>query len=167
VIWAAGVTASGLAGTLAGLSGAEQDRAGRVTVEPDLTLPDHPEVFAIGDMVRVPGADLPGVAPVAMQQGRYAARVVRARLEGRTTGPFRYRDKGNLATIGRAAAVADIKGLQLSGFLAWAAWLLVHLFYLIGFQNRLLVLIRWSISFVTHGRGARLVTAPVVERDGV
>jgi NADH:quinone reductase (non-electrogenic) len=167
VIWAAGVTASGLAGTLAGLSGAEQDRAGRVTVEPDLTLPDHPEVFAIGDMVRVPGADLPGVAPVAMQQGRYAARVVRARLEGRTTGPFRYRDKGNLATIGRAAAVAEIKGLQLSGFPAWATWLLVHLFYLIGFQNRLLVLIRWSISFVTHGRGARLVTAPVVERDVV
>jgi NADH:ubiquinone reductase (H+-translocating) len=165
VIWAAGVTASGLAGRLAELSGAEQDRSGHVTVEPDLTLPGHPEVFAIGDMVRVPGSELPGVAPVAMQQGRYAARVVRARLEGKTTGPFRYRDKGNLATIGRASAVADIKGLQLSGFLAWMTWLLVHLFYLIGFQNRVLVLIRWSISFVTHGRGARLITAPVAESD--
>jgi NADH:ubiquinone reductase (H+-translocating) len=163
IVWAAGVTASGLASQLAELTGAEQDRAGRVTVEPDLTLPGHPEVFALGDMVRVRGRDgsaitLPGVAPVAMQQGRYAARAVRARLEGRTPPPFRYRDKGNLATIGRAAAVADIKGLKLSGFLAWITWLLVHLFYLIGFQNRLLVLIRWSISFTTRGRGARLIT---------
>jgi NADH dehydrogenase len=102
---------------------------------------------------------LPGVAPVAMQQGRYAASVVRARLRGREYDPFRYRDKGNLATIGRAAAVADIKGIRLSGFLAWATWLLVHLWYLIGFQNRLLVLIRWSFSFATHGCGARLITA--------
>jgi NADH:ubiquinone reductase (H+-translocating) len=164
VIWAAGVTASGLAARLAELSGAESDRAGRVTVEPELTLPGHPEVFAIGDMVRVRGPEgivtLPGVAPVAMQQGRYAARVIQARLGGRPTRPFEYRDKGNLATIGRGAAVADIKGLRLSGVLAWTAWLLVHLWYLIGFQNRLLVLIRWSISFFTHGRGARLITAP-------
>jgi NADH dehydrogenase len=169
VVWAAGVTASTLAGRLAELSGADRDKAGRVTVEPDLTLPRHHEVFAIGDMVRVRGADgaldLPGVAPVAMQQGRYAAHVIRARLEGKTTSPFHYRDKGNLATIGRASAVADIHGLQLSGFLAWATWLVVHLFYLIGFQNRLLVLIRWSISFVTHGRGARLITAPVDEDE--
>jgi NADH dehydrogenase len=169
VVWAAGVTASTLAGRLAELSGADRDKAGRVTVEPDLTLPGHHEVFAIGDMVRVRAADealdLPGVAPVAMQQGRYAAHVIRARLEGKTTSPFHYRDKGNLATIGRASAVADIHGLQLSGFLAWATWLVVHLFYLIGFQNRLLVLIRWSISFVTHGRGARLITAPVDEGE--
>ncbi len=121
-------------------------------------------------MVRVRDAGgaavaLPGVAPVAMQQGRYAARLVRARLRGRTIPPFRYRDKGNLATIGRAAAVADVKGLRLSGFLAWCTWLLVHLWYLIGFQNRLLVLIRWSISFVTHGRGARLITAPLEQAD--
>ena len=134
-----------------------------MTVEADLTLPGHPEVFALGDMVRVRGRDgsaitLPGVAPVAMQQGRYAAKAVRARLQGRTAPPFRYRDKGNLATIGRAAAVADIKGVKLSGFLAWMTWLIVHLFYLIGFQNRLLVLIRWSISFATRGRGARLIT---------
>jgi NADH:ubiquinone reductase (H+-translocating) len=163
VVWAAGVTASGLADRLAALTGAERDRAGRVTVEADLTLPGHPEVFAIGDMVRVRDLNgepvvLPGVAPVAMQQGRYAAGVVRARLRGREHGVFRYRDKGNLATIGRAAAVADIKGVRLSGIPAWVTWLVVHLFYLIGFQNRLLVLIRWSFSFVTHGRGARLIT---------
>ncbi len=101
---------------------------------------------------------LPGVAPVAMQQGRYAAKVVRARLRSRDAPSFRYRDKGNLATIGRAAAVADVKGLKLSGFIAWITWLVVHLWYLIGFQNRVLVLIRWSFSFATHGRGARLIT---------
>jgi NADH dehydrogenase len=162
VIWAAGVSASRLATRLGELTGAELDRAGRVAVEPDLTLPGHPEVFALGDMVQVRGADgtpvvFPGVAPVAMQQGRYAAKVVRARLEGRSIGPFRYHDKGNLATIGRARAVADIHGLRLGGFIAWATWLAVHLWYLIGFQNRLLVMIRWSISFLTHGRGARLI----------
>ncbi|HEX6724719.1 MAG TPA: NAD(P)/FAD-dependent oxidoreductase [Gaiella sp.] len=162
VIWAAGVTASGLAGRLAEHAGAELDRSGRLTVEPDLTLPGHPEVLAIGDMVRVRDSSgearlFPGVAPVAMQQGRHVAQVIRARLEDRPHEPFRYRDKGNLATIGRAAAVADIHGLRLSGFLAWMTWLLVHLWYLIGFQNRLLVLIRWSVSFLTHGRGARLI----------
>ena len=171
VIWAAGVTASVLAARLSELTGAELDRAGRVTVEPDLTLPGHPEVFALGDMVVVRGEDgtpvqLPGVAPVAMQQGRYAARVVRARLRGRSTGPFRYRDKGNLATIGRARAVADLHLVRLSGFLAWATWLVVHLWYLIGFQNRLFVFIRWSFSFVTRGRGARLITQqPPVRPD--
>jgi NADH dehydrogenase len=136
-----------------------------VTVEPDLTLPGHPEVFALGDMVRVRNAAgesvvLPGVAPVAMQQGRYAAKVIRDRLRSRETPPFRYRDKGNLATIGRGAAVADIKGLRLSGLVAWMVWLFVHLYYLVGYQNRLLVLIRWMISFVSHGRGARLITHP-------
>jgi NADH:quinone reductase (non-electrogenic) len=164
VIWAAGVTASDLGSRLGELTGAEGDRAGRVAVERDLTLPGHPEVFVLGDMVRVRGADgapvvLPGVAPVAMQQGRYAAKVVRERLRRRSTPPFRYRDKGNLATIGRASAVADIKGLRLSGFVAWVTWLVVHLFYLIGFQNRLLVMIRWAFSFLTRGRGARLITA--------
>jgi NADH dehydrogenase len=168
VVWAAGVTASRVASELGALTGAERDRAGRVTVEPDLTLPGHPEVFAIGDMVRVrsPGGEvhlLPGVAPVAMQQGRYAAEVVRARLSDREAGPFRYHDKGNLATIGRAAAVADIKGLKLSGFLAWAVWLVVHLWYLVGFQNRVLVFIRWMFSFVTRGRGARLITGEGAE----
>jgi NADH:quinone reductase (non-electrogenic) len=170
VVWAAGVTASGLAGRLADLTGAERDRAGRVTVESDLTLPGHPEVFAIGDMVRVRDANrepivLPGVAPVAMQQGRYAAEVACARLRGREHGAFRYRDKGNLATIGRAAAVADIKGIRLSGFLAWVTWLVVHLWYLIGFQNRLLVFIRWLFSFTTHGRGARLITGASTDSE--
>ena len=163
VIWAAGVSASRLAGQLAELTGAERDHAGRITVGPDLTLPGHPEVLAIGDMVRVRHSDgsvemLPGVAPAAMQQGRYAARVVRARLEGRAAPPFHYFDKGNLATIGRAAAVADIKGIHLWGFLAWATWLSVHLWYLVGFQNRLLVFIQWAYSFITRGRGARLIT---------
>jgi NADH dehydrogenase len=158
VVWAAGVTASSLASRLGELAGAARDRSGRVTVQPDLTLPGHPEVFALGDMVRVGDTLFPGVAPVAMQQGRYAARVVRERLRGQASEPFRYRDKGNLATIGRAAAVADIKGVQLSGFVAWLTWLVVHLFYLVGFQNRILVFIRWSVSFATHGRGARLIT---------
>ena len=129
-----------------------------MTVEPDLTLPGHPEVLALGDMMRVRGAPLPGVAPVAMQQGRYAAKAIRARLQGRDVPPFRYRDKGNLATIGRAAAVADIKGLKLSGLIAWTTWLFVHLWYLVGFQNRILVLIRWAFNFWTRGRGARLIT---------
>ena len=97
-----------------------------------------------------------------MQQGRYAAKVVENRLRGRPSPPFRYRDKGNLATIGRAAAVADIKGLRLSGFLAWLTWLTVHLWYLVGFQNRLVVVIRWSASFATHGRGARLITTQAI-----
>jgi NADH:ubiquinone reductase (H+-translocating) len=162
-VWAAGVTASSLAAALAEAVGTEVDRAARVSVGPQLSLPGHPEVFALGDMVRVTDPSgavvpLPGLAPVAMQEGRYVARVVRDRLEGRDVRPFRYVDKGNLATIGRSNAVADIKGLQLSGFVAWVTWLLVHLFYLIGFQNRLLVFLRWTFSFVTHGRGARLIT---------
>jgi len=169
-IWAAGVTASGLAAELASAAGADVDRAGRVTVGPQLTLPGRPEVFAIGDMVNVGDAGgalvpLPGLAPVAMQQGRYAARVIRDRLEGAETEPFRYVDKGNLATIGRSKAVADIKRLRLSGFVAWVAWLVVHLYYLIGFQNRLLVLVRWTFSFLTHGRGARLITRPTPEQQ--
>jgi NADH dehydrogenase len=162
VIWAAGVTASSLARKLGEPTGAEVDRAGRVSVRPDLTLPGYPEVFALGDMVRVIGEDgepqpLLGVAPVAMQHGRYAARVVKARLRGREYEPFRYRDKGNVATIGRSRAVADVKGLRVSGFPAWVLWLLIHIWYLIGFQNRILVLIRWSFSFFTRGRGGRVI----------
>jgi NADH dehydrogenase len=167
VIWAAGVTASPLAGLLGELAGADVDRAGRLTVEADLTLPGHPEVLALGDMVRVRGGDgqtitYPGVAPVAIQQGRHAARVIRDRLGGRQTAPFHNRDKGNVATIGRRAAVVDLGFLRLSGTLAWLVWLVVHLWYLVGFENRLLVVIRWQISFFTRGRGARLITAPAV-----
>jgi NADH:ubiquinone reductase (H+-translocating) len=162
VIWAAGVTASPLARMLAEQSGVEVDRAGRLAVEGDLSVPGHPEALAVGDMVSVRQPDgsalvLPGVAPVAMQQGRHAARVIADRLAGRQPKPFHYTDKGNLATIGRARAVADVKGVHLSGFLAWVTWLVVHLWYLIGFQNRLLVVIRWAVSFFTHGRGARLI----------
>jgi NADH dehydrogenase len=166
------VTASPLAAGLAGAAGAEVDRAGRVAVGQDLTLSGHPEVLALGDMVAVHDAagapqPLPGLAPVAMQEGRYAARLVRDRLSGRATAPFRYRDKGNLATIGRSRAVADIRGLHLSGFPAWALWLSVHLAYLVGFQNRLLVLLRWAASFLTHGRGARLIGAWSPPEQGV
>jgi len=164
VIWAAGVQASPLARMLAETSGAEIDHAGRVLVEPDLTLPGHQDVIAFGDMVRVrdhqtgvPQA-LPGIAPVAMQQGRYAGRLVARRLGGQSAPPFHYHNRGQLAPIGRAHAVADLRGLRLSGRLAWILWLLVHLGYLIGFENRLLVLLRWSHSFITHGRGTRLIT---------
>jgi len=163
VIWAAGVVASSLAAVLAERAGLQVDRAGRVEVLPDLSLPGHPEVLALGDMIRIRDADnssiaLPGLAPVAMQEGRHAARVVRSRLRDRPVRAFRYHDKGNLATIGRASAVAEIKFLRLSGFVAWLTWLTVHLWYLVGFENRLLVLIRWAFSFLTHGRGARLIT---------
>ncbi len=163
VIWAAGVTASGLAARLGELAGADVDSSGRVTVEPNLTLPGHPEVIALGDMVRIRDGNhsvvLPGVAPVAMQQGRYAAQLISRRLRGEVAGPFRYRDKGNLATIGRGRAVAEVHGLTLSGLIAWATWLVVHLWYLIGFQNRVLVFTRWAFSFATRGRGARLISA--------
>jgi NADH dehydrogenase len=152
-VWAAGVTASPLAKLLADAEGAETDRAGRLTVEADLTLPGRPEVYAIGDMVAVTDQSLPGLAPVAMQEGRHVARAIR---RGENS-PFRYRDKGNLATIGRSRAVADIKGLHFSGFLAWVLWLGLHLFYLIGFQNRLVVLTRWTFSYFTRGRGARVI----------
>ncbi len=119
-------------------------------------------MFALGDMIGILAPDgtsaaLPGVAPVAMQQGRYAARAIRGRLRDRTRGPFHYVDKGNLATIGRSKAVAEIKGIRASGFAAWVLWLLVHLVYLIGFQNRMLVVLRWTISFLTRGRSARLI----------
>jgi NADH:ubiquinone reductase (H+-translocating) len=159
-IWAAGVTASPLARMLGEASGTELDRAGRLPVGPELTVAGHPEVFAIGDMVRPP-APVPGVAPAAMQEGRYAAKAIRERLRGRDPAPFRYVDKGNVATIGRARAVADLHGIHLSGFPAWVFWLALHLYYLIGFENRLLVLIRWLVSFATRGRGARLITGDV------
>ncbi len=163
VIWAAGAVASPLARRLGALSGAEIDRAGRVTVESDLTLPTHPEVFAIGDMVRVRTPDgsvvtFPGVAPVAMQQGRHAAQAVLDRLQSRHPSAFRYRDKGNIATIGRGAAVVEVKRIRIGGYVGWVIWAVVHLWYLIGFQNRLIVMIQWFFSFLTRGRGSRLIT---------
>ncbi|MBA3843896.1 MAG: NAD(P)/FAD-dependent oxidoreductase [Actinobacteria bacterium] len=174
IVWAAGVLASELAGVLAAASGAELDQTGRVAVGPDLTIEGHPEVVALGDMVSVHDATgnqlaLPGLASTAMQQGRFAASSVRRRIRGEPSQPFRFVDKGNLATIGRAHAVAEIKGIQASGMLAWLIWLSVHIFYLIGLQNRLLVLTRWAFSFVTRGRGARLITGesgPTTAADG-
>jgi NADH dehydrogenase len=165
ILWAAGVAASPLGKTL----GVPVDRAGRVAVEPDLSLPDHPEVFVIGDLAALndeSGRMLPGVAPVAMQQGRYVARIIQRELEGATEAPaqppprpgFHYWDKGSLATIGRAAAVAEFGKLHISGFIAWLAWLFVHILFLIGFRNRLLVFIEWAWSYVTYERGARLIT---------
>jgi NADH dehydrogenase len=152
-VWAAGVAASEVSKLLADAAGAEVDRAGRIVVEPDLTVAGHPEVFAFGDMVSVRGMDLHGVAPVAMQQGRHVARSIRTGERTR----FRYNDKGELATIGRARAVGTIKGVPVTGFLAWAVWLGIHIVYLVGFQNRVIVLTRWAFSYLTRGRGARVI----------
>jgi NADH dehydrogenase len=162
VLWAAGVKGSPLGATLAAAAGAMLDRAGRVLVEPDLSLKSHPEVFVIGDLAALSderGHPLPGVAQVAMQQGRYVARVVRARLSGASPPPpFRYFDAGSMATIGRRAAVADLRIVRMSGTLAWLAWLFLHLMYIVQFANRLLVLIQWAWSYVTWNRSARLIT---------
>ncbi|HSP97528.1 MAG TPA: NAD(P)/FAD-dependent oxidoreductase [Candidatus Dormibacteraeota bacterium] len=160
VLWAAGVAASPLARQLATATGATVDRNGRIHVQSDLSLPGHPEVVLIGDMVHVEqdGALLPGVAPVAMAQGRYAAQRVATRCAGREPPPFRYRDKGTMATIGRSSAVADLRFVRFSGLLAWLAWLFIHLLYLVEFENRLLVLVQWAFMYFTRNRGARLIT---------
>jgi NADH dehydrogenase len=152
VLWAAGVQASPLGAKL----GVPLDRAGRVEVTEDLSLPDHPEVFVVGDLARVDG--VPGVAPAAIQMGKHAARMIRADLEGRPRQPFRYRDKGSLATIGRARAVANLGKVRFGGFLAWVAWLAVHIWYLIGFRNRFLVFLNWAWNYLTFRRGARIIT---------
>jgi len=158
VLWAAGVAASPLGRTL----GAAVDRAGRVKVEADLTVPGHPEVFVIGDLAALEqdGQPVPGVAPAAMQMGRHAARSIVAAVRGEPRRPFRYVDKGSLATIGRRAAVALIGRLKLSGFTAWAAWLGIHIFFLIGFRNRFVVLMEWALAYATHQRSARLILEP-------
>ena len=160
VLWAAGVQASPLGRVLAERTGAKTDRAGRLIVNPDLTVPGHPEILVIGDLacLEQDGKPLPGVAPVAIQQGRYAARLVNARLSGKSVSSFRYWNKGSLATIGRHAAVADFGRLRFGGAPAWFAWLFIHLLYLVGFQNRLLVLIQWAYQYFTYNRGARLIT---------
>jgi NADH dehydrogenase len=165
VLWAAGVSASGFARVVAKAVGAETDRAGRVLVGPDLTIPGHPEIFVVGDAAVQPwkpDKPVPGVAQGAIQSGTYAAKVIRRRVLGRPYAPFRYRDKGDVAVIGRLAGVTNIGWLgpfgRQSGFPAWALWLGIHILYLIGFANRLVVLIRWAWSFLTHGRGTRLIT---------
>jgi NADH:ubiquinone reductase (H+-translocating) len=159
VLWAAGVSAAPLTRTL----GVPLDRAGRVLVERDLSIPGHPEAFAIGDVCAFTddaGHPLPGLAPVALQQGRAAARNVLHRLAGEPTEPFRYHDRGSMATIGRAAAVAVVGRFRLSGLVAWLAWLFVHITFLIGFRNRFLVLFQWAWAYISWQRGARLITRP-------
>jgi NADH dehydrogenase len=156
VLWAAGVAASPLGAAL----GAPRDRAGRVEVAPDLSVPGHPEIFVAGDLARLvqgSGAPVPGVAPAAKQMGAHVARAIRARLAGTAPPAFRYRDYGNLATIGRMAGVVDLGWLRFSGLLAWWFWLTAHLFFLIGFRNRLLVLIEWAWSYFSYQRGARII----------
>ncbi len=162
VLWAAGVKSSDLGQVLKDHAGAELDRQGRVIVGPDLSIPGHPEIFVIGDLAHFEqaGHPLPGVAPVAMQQGRYVARVIRDRLKGRASKPFRYFDKGSLAVIGRKYAVVEIGKLHLKGLIAWLIWLFVHLMYLVGFSNRVIVFFRWGMQYLTFDRGARLITGP-------
>jgi NADH dehydrogenase len=157
VLWAAGVQASELGRKL----GMAVDRAGRVPVNRDLSIPQHPEVFVIGDLAAFKdehGHMLPGVAPVAMQEGRAVAKTIAADLGNQPRRDFHYVDKGSLATIGRASAVAQFRGLHISGYLAWLGWLFVHIFFLIGFRNRIIVMIRWAGSYLTYERGARLIT---------
>ena len=158
VLWAAGVRASSLGSHL----GVETDRSGRVVVEPDLSIPHHEDVFVVGDLASVEG--VPGVAPAAMQMGRHAARVIEADLSESERPPFRYRDKGSLATIGRARAVADFGRIRFGGFIAWLAWLAIHIFYLIGFRNRFFVLAGWAWQYLTFRRGVRIITG--LPRDG-
>lgn len=158
ILWAAGVSASPLGKAL----GAPTDKAGRVLVEPDLSVPGHPEIFVVGDLASITydgGKPVPGLAPAAMQEGKWAARQIKADLEGKPRAPFHYVDKGTLATIGRAAAVADLPwGIHISGLFAWLAWLFIHVFFLIGFRNRIAVMFDWAWSYFTYTRSARLIT---------
>jgi NADH:ubiquinone reductase (H+-translocating) len=164
VLWAAGVMGAGFGRALQ----VPLDRAGRILIQEDLTVPQHPNVFAIGDgaCLMQDGKPVPGVAPAAMQEGLHCAKNIRRALQGESLRPFRYRDKGSLSTIGRSAAVADFGSLRLSGAAAWFAWLLLHLMFLVGFRNRVLVLFQWLWSFVSYDRGARLITGPLRRAPG-
>ena len=155
VLWAAGVAASPLARSL----GVPLDRAGRVSVADDLSVPGHPDIFIAGDLATLQsnGKPVPGIAPAAKQMGTHVAATIRARVDGRAVAPFRYRDWGNLATIGRRAAVVDLGRLRFSGFLAWSFWLAAHIFFLIGFRNRLVVLLDWAVAYWTHQRNSRII----------
>jgi NADH dehydrogenase len=165
VLWAGGVMPSDFARTLATRLGTEVDKAGRIKVNADLTVPGHPDIYIVGDLAlvsRQDGRPLPGVCQVAMQEGRHAARVIVSRLRGeKNPVPFRYFDRGDMAVIGRGSAVANIFGWHLSGLLAWLIWLFVHLMYLVEFQSRILVFIRWAFQYITFNRGSRLITGPV------
>jgi NADH dehydrogenase len=159
ILWAAGVAASPLGATL----GAPIDRAGRVIVQPDLTIPGHPEIFVIGDLASFTGPDgkpLPGVAQVAIQMGRHAVKNILRALEHQPYRPFVYKNLGNMATIGRASAIADFGRLRLHGWFAWLAWLFVHIMNLIGFRNRIVVLVQWAWAYFSYQRAIRLITGP-------
>ena len=161
ILWAAGVKASPMGQILAERTGAELDRAGRVMVEPNLSVPGQDNVFVIGDLANFSHQgerSLPGVAPVAIQEGEYIAKLIKKRLKGDTLTPFCYVDRGNLAVIGQNAAVVDLGFVQLSGFLAWLIWIFAHIYYLIEFDNKLVVMVQWGWNYFTRGRGARLIT---------
>lgn len=161
ILWAAGVKASAMGKVLAKRTGAELDRTGRVVVEPDLSVPGHPNIFVVGDLANFPhqdGKPLPGVAPVAMQQGKYVANLIKVRLANKSLPAFRYFDYGSLAVIGRNSAVVNFRQLRLTGLLAWLIWVFVHIYYLIEFDNKLVVMIQWGWNYFTRKRGARLIT---------
>ena len=161
ILWAAGIKASGMGKVLADCTGVSLDRVGRVMVEPDLSIAGHPNIFVIGDLANFPHQGekpLPGVAPVAVQEGKYIAKLIPAQLRGNTLPPFRYEEVGNLAVIGQNEAVADLGFVKLSGFLAWFVWIFAHIYYLIEFDNKLVVMIQWGWSYFTRNRGARLIT---------
>jgi NADH dehydrogenase len=162
VLWAAGVQASPLGKILADRTGVPVDKMGRVRVDSSLSIPGHPEILVTGDLAFIEenGKEIPGVAPAAMQQGRYAAHLITARLHGQPEEPFHYHDKGSLATIGRNHAVAVIGRLNLSGYPAWLLWLFVHLLYIVEFESRVLIAIQWAFAYFTFNRGARLITKP-------
>jgi NADH:ubiquinone reductase (H+-translocating) len=171
IIWAAGVAVSDFARQLAKRTGAETDRAGHIKVDHHLTIPNYPQIFVVGDLayyVDAHGKPLPGVAQVAMQGGDYAAKTIMRRLEGKTDNkPFKYFNKGDLAVIGRAAAIANIFGIHLAGFPAWLVWLFIHLLYIVEFQSRLLVLVHWGFLYLTYDRGARLITGSIATEEFV
>jgi NADH dehydrogenase len=160
VLWAAGVRASSLGKLLADRTGAALDRAGRLMVEPDLSLAGHPEILIVGDLAHFEqnGKQVPGVAPTAIQEGEYAAHLIARRLRNEKVEPFRYWDKGALATIGRNSAVAQIGPFQFSGYLAWLIWLFVHILYIVEFESRVLIVFKWAYDYFTHNRGSRLIT---------
>lgn len=161
VLWGAGVQGSPLGKKLADAAGTQVDRVGRVLVNPDCSVGNHPDVYVIGDLAcytHQTGKPLPGVAPVAIQQAKYVSNQIARRLAGKSLQPFRYRDQGNMATVGRASAVVDLGWMRFSGYPAWLAWLFVHLILIVEFQNRLLVLVQWAFSYFTRGRSARLIT---------
>lgn len=168
ILWAAGVKASSLGEVIAKKTNAQTDRAGRIIVEPDLSIKDHPHIFVVGDLANYPHQDnkpLPGIAPVAMAQGQYMAKYIKAQVKGDTITPFKYIDTGSLAVIGDNHAVANLGFIKLSGFIAWLVWVFAHIYYLIEFDNKLVVMVEWGWNYITRGRGARLITGEISEKN--